>query len=78
LTVPFQATVKSLSSSFEHHLDAVGVEWLPPLIEMTSLGKIWPAPRRIPGKGERWLREELDLAIDKLTTNATQGAAELL
>ena len=40
LTVPSQATVKFLSSPFEHHLDAVGVEWLSPLVEMTSLGEL--------------------------------------
>lgn len=43
-----------------------------------GIGKLWPLPRRIPGKGERWLREELDLAIDKITTKATQDAADLL
>ena len=43
-----------------------------------GIGKLWPRPCRIPGKGKRWLREDLDLAIDKLTTNATQDAADLL
>ena len=43
-----------------------------------GIGKLCPRPRRIPGKGERWLREELDLAIDNLTTKASQDAADLL
>jgi hypothetical protein len=32
-----------------------------------AVGKIWPRPRRLAGKGERWLREDLDHAIDRLT-----------
>jgi hypothetical protein len=32
-----------------------------------GIGRLWPCPRKIPGKGERWLREELDEAIDRLT-----------
>jgi hypothetical protein len=32
-----------------------------------SVGKLWPRPKRIPRKGERWLREDLDQAIDRLT-----------
>ena len=37
LTVPFQATVKSLSSPLHHHLDTALIEWLPSLVEMTSI-----------------------------------------
>lgn len=32
-----------------------------------SIGTLWPKPRLLPRKGERWLREDLDLAIDRLT-----------
>ena len=32
-----------------------------------SIGTLWPKPRVLPRKGERWLREDLDLAIDRLT-----------
>ena len=31
-----------------------------------SIGALWPKPRLLPRKGERWLREDLDLAIDRL------------
>jgi hypothetical protein len=31
-----------------------------------AVGRLWPPPRKIEGKGERWLREELDQAIDRL------------
>ena len=43
-----------------------------------SVGKLWPAPHRISGKGERWLRDELDQAIDRLTGHIpAEGAADL-
>jgi hypothetical protein len=29
-----------------------------------GIGKLWP--RRVKGRGERWLREDLDRAIDRL------------
>lgn len=32
-----------------------------------AVGTLWPQPHRISGKGERWLREELDQAIDRAT-----------
>jgi predicted DNA-binding transcriptional regulator AlpA len=32
-----------------------------------AVGTLWPKPHRISGKGERWLREELDQAIDRAT-----------
>jgi hypothetical protein len=35
-----------------------------------GIGKLWPHPKRIAGKGERWLREDLDLAINRLTKNS--------
>lgn len=30
-----------------------------------SVGKLWPKPLRLAGKGERWLKEDLDQAIEK-------------
>jgi hypothetical protein len=30
-----------------------------------AVGRLWPHPVRIPGKGERWLKEDLDAAIDR-------------
>ena len=43
-----------------------------------GIGRIWPAPRRIAGKGERWLREDLDEAIDMLTGSNIRDAADVL
>jgi hypothetical protein len=43
-----------------------------------GVGKIWPRPKRIMGKGERWLREDLDEAIDRLTMNNVNDAADVL
>ena len=43
-----------------------------------AVGKLWPLPVRIPGKGERWLKEDLDLAIDRLAQKVVQDAADLL
>jgi hypothetical protein len=43
-----------------------------------GVGKIWPRPRKIMGKGERWLREDLDEAIDRLTMSNVKDAADLL
>lgn len=28
-------------------------------------GKLYPSPKNIEGKGERWLREDLDAALDR-------------
>jgi hypothetical protein len=42
-----------------------------------SVGKIWPRGKWIAGKGERWLRDDLDAAIERLT-NKVQDAADLL
>jgi hypothetical protein len=41
-------------------------------------GKIWPRGKRIAGKGERWLRDDLDGAIERLMMNKVQDAADLL
>jgi len=30
-----------------------------------GVGKLWPEPLMICGKGERWLKEDLDAAIDR-------------
>ena len=30
-----------------------------------SIGKLWPEPLNLAGKGERWLKEDLDEAIEK-------------
>jgi hypothetical protein len=43
-----------------------------------STGKIWPLPRKIMGKGERWLRDDLDQVIDQLTMRGERDAADVL
>jgi hypothetical protein len=49
-----------------------------------GIGKIWPRPRKMPrprkimGKGERWLREDLDQSIDVLTMRGVKDAADVL
>lgn len=45
-----------------------------------SVGTLWPEPIRVRGKGERWLREELDAAIDRVSqrTNLVRDAADVL
>jgi hypothetical protein len=35
-----------------------------------GVGTLYPHPIRVPGKGDRWLREDLDAAIEKLTGRA--------
>ena len=30
-----------------------------------SVGTLWPEPLKVHGKGERWLKEDLDAAIDR-------------
>lgn len=32
-----------------------------------AVGKLWPEPLQISGKGERWLKDDLDIAIENLT-----------
>jgi len=39
-----------------------------------AVPSLYPEPLTIRGKGERWLREDLDAAIDKLTGKTTPGA----
>ncbi len=45
-----------------------------------AVGTLWPKPLRIVGKGERWLKEDLDEAIDKATNRLTpvSDAADVL
>lgn len=44
-----------------------------------SVGTLYPLPHRIPGKGDRWLREELDSALDNLLDETiVRDAAEVL
>jgi len=31
-----------------------------------GVGKIYPKPRKVAGKGDRWLKDDLDRAIDRL------------
>jgi hypothetical protein len=31
-----------------------------------AVGTLYPAPIKIPGKGDRWLKDSLDEAIDRL------------
>src|SRR5262245_20627586 len=35
-----------------------------------SVGKLYPEPVKVPGKGDRWLKEHLDSAIDQLARHA--------
>lgn len=32
-----------------------------------GVGTIWPMPKKVPGKGDRWLRDDLDAAIELIT-----------
>ena len=32
-----------------------------------GVGTVWPTPVKVAGKGDRWLRENLDQAIERLT-----------
>lgn len=45
-----------------------------------AVGKIWPQPVKIDGKGERWLKEDLDDAIEKATTrpSVVRDASDVL
>jgi hypothetical protein len=43
-----------------------------------AVGKIWPLPRKILGKGERWLREDLDQSIDRVVGPGMRDAADVL
>lgn len=44
-----------------------------------SVGTLYPHPHRIPGKGDRWFKEELDSALDSLLDETViKDAAEVL
>ena len=45
-----------------------------------AVGTLWPKPLRIAGKGERWLKEDLDAAIDARTNRPAymRDAADVL
>ena len=43
-----------------------------------AVGSLWPRPLRLPRKGERWLKDDLDQAIDRLASGKLQDAADLL
>ena len=47
---------------------------------LRSVGSVYPKPVTVPGKGKRWLREDLDRSIDRLTGRAAnvQDAADVL
>ena len=47
---------------------------------LRSVGSVYPKPVTVPGKGNRWLREDLDRSIDRLTGRAAkvQDAADVL
>lgn len=36
------------------------------------MGSMWPEPLKLAGKGERWLKEDLDAAIERLTRRPSQ------
>jgi hypothetical protein len=45
-----------------------------------SVGKLWPLPLELAVKGERWLKEDLDAAIDRITQrqSSVRDAADVL
>lgn len=45
-----------------------------------SVGTLWPKPLKLAGKGERWLKEDLDEAIEEATRrpSSIRDAAEVL
>jgi hypothetical protein len=43
-----------------------------------GVGRIWPRPIKVSGKGLRWLRDDLDLAIERLALKVPGDAADLL
>ena len=47
---------------------------------LRGVGSIYPIPIDVSGKGKRWLREDLDRSIDRLTGRAenVQDAADVL
>ncbi len=47
---------------------------------LRSVGKLWPEPLTLAGKGERWLKEDLDAAIDRASNRLSliRDAADVL
>jgi hypothetical protein len=45
-----------------------------------SVGRLWPRPLKLAGKGERWLKEDLDAAIDRVSQRPglVRDAADVL
>jgi hypothetical protein len=45
-----------------------------------SVGTLWPRPLKLAGKGERWLKEDLDEAIEQATKrrSSIRDAADVL
>ena len=37
---------------------------------LRAVGSVYPAPVRVSGKGDRWLKDALDKAIDRLSGSA--------
>lgn len=42
-----------------------------------GVGMLYPRPRDVPGKGQRWLIEELDAALDKIHGRETEAPVPL-
>ena len=34
---------------------------------LRSVGTLWPKPTKVAGKGRRWLKDDLDRVIEKIT-----------
>lgn len=47
---------------------------------LRSVGELYPRPIKVPGKGDRWLRDTLDATIDELVgvRSPLRDAAEVL
>ena len=45
-----------------------------------SVGRVYPRPYRVPGKGDRWSREELEAALKRLRgeTDVIEDAGDVL
>ena len=45
-----------------------------------SVGTLWPEPLKVAGKGARWLKEDLDAAIDRVSQRPglVRDAADVL
>ena len=45
-----------------------------------AVGTIWPLPEKVPGKGDRWVKDAIDQAIDRLRGHVEEirDAADVL